>query len=62
MDGRLVDPEMSWPRRSIGCGEVTEAAAGQRCSICGWVERYRNHGGVLFVDVRDHTGIVQARP
>jgi aspartyl-tRNA synthetase len=32
---------------------------GQEVTLCGWVDGYRNFGGVLFLDVRDHTGLVQ---
>lgn len=50
---------MSWPARSHYSGHVTEDLIGQTVSLCGWVDRTRNHGGVVFIDVRDHTGIVQ---
>jgi hypothetical protein len=51
----------SWPARSHGCGSLREQDVGEQLTICGWVDGYRNHGGVLFVDVRDHTGILQVR-
>ncbi len=42
------------------CGELTTADAGRRVQLCGWVARRRDHGEHLaFVDLRDHTGIVQ---
>lgn len=41
------------------CGETTEAVLEQTITLCGWVNRRRDHGGVIFVDLRDHTGIVQ---
>ena len=34
---------------------------GQTMRVCGWVDRYRNLGGVVFLDIRDHTGVVQVR-
>ncbi len=45
--------------RSHYCGLVTEALLGQTVSLCGWVNRRRDHGGVIFVDVRDREGHVQ---
>jgi len=52
---------MTWPARSHTCGGFREGDAGTAAAICGWVDGYRNMGGVLFLDVRDHTGILQAR-
>jgi len=45
--------------RSHYCGLVTEALLGQTVSLCGWVNRRRDHGGVIFVDLRDREGYVQ---
>ncbi|BCO28513.1 aspartate--tRNA(Asp/Asn) ligase [Rhodoferax lithotrophicus] len=45
--------------RSHYCGLVTEALMGQAVTLCGWVNRRRDHGGVIFVDVRDREGYVQ---
>jgi len=45
--------------RSHYCGLVTEALMGQTVTLCGWVNRRRDHGGVIFVDVRDREGFVQ---
>ncbi|OAJ34891.1 aspartate--tRNA ligase [Piscirickettsia salmonis] len=45
--------------RDYYCGEVTETLTGQQVTLCGWVDRCRNHGGVAFVDLRDREGIVQ---
>jgi aspartyl-tRNA synthetase len=45
--------------RSNYCGLVTEALIGQTVSLCGWVNRRRDHGGVIFVDLRDREGYVQ---
>jgi aspartyl-tRNA synthetase len=45
--------------RSMYCGQVTEAQLGQTVTLCGWVNRRRDHGGVIFVDLRDREGAVQ---
>jgi aspartyl-tRNA synthetase len=45
--------------RSHYCGLIGEAEVGQRVALCGWADARRDHGGVAFVDLRDHEGIVQ---
>jgi aspartyl-tRNA synthetase len=45
--------------RSHYCGQVTEDLLGQEVVLCGWVHRRRDHGGVIFIDLRDREGIVQ---
>ncbi|MEP6588664.1 MAG: aspartate--tRNA ligase, partial [Polaromonas sp.] len=45
--------------RSTYCGLVTESLLGQTVSLCGWVNRRRDHGGVIFIDLRDREGYVQ---
>ncbi len=45
--------------RTQYCGEVTKANLDQQVTLCGWVNRRRDHGGVIFVDLRDRTGLVQ---
>jgi aspartyl-tRNA synthetase len=46
--------------RSHYCGQVDEQLIGQSISVAGWVHRRRDHGGVIFVDLRDREGLVQA--
>ncbi len=46
-------------KRTNYCGEVTSKFLGTRQTLCGWVNSYRNHGGVLFIDLRDRSGICQ---
>jgi hypothetical protein len=57
----LVDAQMTWPARTHGAGTLREADAGKEITVCGWVDRNRNMGGLCFLDVRDHTGLLQVR-
>ncbi|WP_029648820.1 aspartate--tRNA ligase [Methylocystis sp. SB2] len=45
--------------RSHNCGEPNEALVGQKIRLSGWCHRIRDHGGVLFIDLRDHYGLTQ---
>jgi len=45
--------------RTHPCGVITTANLEQEVVFCGWVHRRRDHGGVIFIDLRDHTGLVQ---
>ena len=45
--------------RSHYCGQVSEQLAGQEVTVAGWVHRRRDHGGVIFVDLRDREGLLQ---
>ena len=45
--------------RTHWCGHVTEELVGQRVKVAGWVHRRRDHGGLVFIDVRDRTGLLQ---
>ena len=45
--------------RTHFCGQVTEALVGEHVAVCGWVHRRRDHGGVIFIDLRDREGLLQ---
>ncbi len=46
-------------KRTNYCGDITAELLGTKQTLCGWVNSYRNHGGVLFIDVRDRSGVCQ---
>lgn len=50
---------MAWQYRTVHCGEVTKEHVGQEIVLNGWVQKRRDLGGVIFIDFRDRTGIVQ---
>ena len=45
--------------RSHNCVELTEANVGQQVKLSGWINRKRDHGQLVFVDLRDHYGLTQ---
>ena len=45
--------------RTHHCASITESTIGERVRLCGWVNSRRDHGGVVFIDLRDSSGIMQ---
>lgn len=47
-------------KRTDGCGDLRASDEGREVTVMGWVQSSRDHGGVIFIDIRDHKGVVQA--
>ena len=54
----MLDDLGSW-RRSGYCGELNKENISNEVTVMGWVQSHRDHGGVIFIDLRDRTGIIQ---
>ncbi|KAL6219088.1 hypothetical protein ACLB2K_012294 [Fragaria x ananassa] len=52
-------PPLLWVPRTVLCGELSADDVGKRVTLCGWVALHRVHGGLTFLNLRDHSGSVQ---
>ncbi len=55
----MKQPPRANPYRDTWCGELTAERAGTAARVSGWVHRRRDHGGLIFIDLRDRSGLVQ---
>ncbi|KAL6347697.1 hypothetical protein AAG906_026226 [Vitis piasezkii] len=55
----ILKDTLQWVNRTGLCGELSVDDVGKRVRLCGWVALHRVHGGLTFLNLRDHTGIVQ---
>ena len=58
-EARVSAESMGDWRRTHLCGALRGADAGAPAVLMGWVQRTRDHGGVVFIDLRDHSGLTQ---
>ncbi len=57
--GKLKPSKQNSPMRSNGCGDLRKEHISSNVQLCGWVDRCRDHGGVIFIDLRDSSGTTQ---
>jgi len=55
----FLQGHLKWNSRTHFCGQIRESDVADTVTICGWVDRHRDLGGLIFLDIRDHTGMVQ---
>ncbi|CEG01585.1 Aspartate-tRNA ligase, class IIb,bacterial/mitochondrial-type [Ostreococcus tauri] len=57
--GSVGVERLEWPMRERGAGTLGDADVGSETTLCGWIDKSRNMGGIAFADVRDSSGIAQ---
>ncbi|MDQ3629748.1 MAG: OB-fold nucleic acid binding domain-containing protein, partial [Actinomycetota bacterium] len=55
----MKQPPRANPYRDVWCGQLGAERAGSPARVAGWVHRRRDHGGLIFIDLRDRSGLVQ---
>ena len=55
----VLQERLSWPSRTNGAGTLRSSDVGTTVTLCGWVDKQRDMGGLVFADIRDHTGLFQ---
>jgi len=55
-----VPESQAFPKRTSTCGALRASDAGSEALLLGWVDSVRDHGGLLFADLRDRFGVTQA--
>jgi len=58
---RRLNESLEWISRTHFCGEISSNNVGETVRLCGWVALHRSHGGLAFLNLRDHTGIIQVK-
>ncbi|AES62915.1 putative aspartate--tRNA ligase [Medicago truncatula] len=58
---RRLKESLEWISRTHFCGELSSNNVGETVRLCGWVAYHRSHGGLAFLNLRDHTGIIQVK-
>ncbi|MED6211076.1 hypothetical protein PIB30_070083 [Stylosanthes scabra] len=58
-NAKIQSQTLDWVSRTAFCGELSSNDVGKKVQLCGWVALHRVHGGLKFLNLKDHSGIVQ---